>query len=827
MMNEAFIEEQGRTSAFDAATAQFSLYGAGINKKESQTPHKQGTLSDAIKWMRSLRIKELTEQLRSIDDPKEQKKFKAEKLPFATFGGTFSYRNAEGLIQRSGLLCFDFDHLDADDEVARVRRLLTADPCLETVLLFTSPRGKGVKWVTYADLENGSHEECYQAVADYLQRTYGLQADPSPKNVASACFLCYDPDLVSCLDQPRLPEAEPDEAKRMVRDVADLLVAKGVDITASYEDWLRLAFALANTLGEEGRAIFHNLSRANSGYDYGECDKKYSNCLKTARGGVTYKSLLHMAKQAGVELPEPYRHAFNLHTGFEAIKSLRPQRPKGQTAKNGQKAEKIAKNDFLGNEWPNGHLAFLAFPEGYTFSDKIAPADWPSFCRGILDSQADTVGRDKMMLGALNIISGLPQRSYYSIYDQKKVYTPLYNIIYGGFASKKGDLLSCKQLLHPLKLEMQRANAKAQDDYADQVAQWEAAPKASRGRAPKEPAKKSLFISANSSAAAFYRTLAANEGFGIVFDTEADAMSTMFAKQEYGDYSDLLRKAHHHEECSITRVTDNISIVVDEPCLAVLLTCTGSQLPALLNASNIANGLASRFLFYALPSGQAEFRDVFAHSDLLLDDVFRSMSRPIERLHKALMERRERPIQFVMTQDQQQRFLALFKEMLQEKSALYGEGIDGFIFRLGLECYRYAMVLSLLRRLSSRPEADTPLFDPDEQALACDDRDLGIAVAIVECLVMHTTRVYSVIGQDDSDPFAKAPKQPSAQLKAFYDALPADRDFTTAEATHVAESIQLSARSARRYLGELLSTYQALAQPRRGEYRKARKEAQA
>ena len=56
--------------------------------------------------------------------------------------------------------------------------------------------------------------------------------------------------------------------------MADLLVALGVDITASYEDWLRLAFALANTLGEEGRTIFHNLSRANSGYDYEECDKK-------------------------------------------------------------------------------------------------------------------------------------------------------------------------------------------------------------------------------------------------------------------------------------------------------------------------------------------------------------------------------------------------------------------------------------------------------------------------------------------------------------------------------------------------------------------------
>ena len=112
--------------------------------------------------------------------------------------------------------------------------------------------------------------------------------------------------------------------------------------------------------------------------------QKYNNYLKAARGGVAYKNLLQLAKQAGVELYEPYRHAFNLHTGFETIRPLR---------------------------------------EGYTFSDKIAPADWPSFCRGILDCQADTVGCDKMMLDAQNNISGLPQHSY--------------NILCCGFASKK------------------------------------------------------------------------------------------------------------------------------------------------------------------------------------------------------------------------------------------------------------------------------------------------------------------------------------------------------------------------------------------------------
>ena len=92
-------------------------------------------------------------------------------------------------------------------------------------------------------------------------------------------------------------------------------------------------------------------------------------------------------------------------------------------------------------------MAFLAFPEGYTFSDKIAPADWPSFCQGILDSQADTVGRDKMMLGAQDNISRFSQHSYFSICC--------------GFASKKGatnyPASSCCPLPSPLrKMSSQR-----------------------------------------------------------------------------------------------------------------------------------------------------------------------------------------------------------------------------------------------------------------------------------------------------------------------------------------------------------------------------------
>lgn len=96
----------------------------------------------------------------------------------------------------SGLLCFDFDHLGGNENLWKARHLLEQDRYFETMLMFTSPRGDGVKWVTHIDLSRGSHEKWYRAVRNYLLLTYGLEADSAPANVASACFLCWDANMV-------------------------------------------------------------------------------------------------------------------------------------------------------------------------------------------------------------------------------------------------------------------------------------------------------------------------------------------------------------------------------------------------------------------------------------------------------------------------------------------------------------------------------------------------------------------------------------------------------------------------------------------------------
>lgn len=181
---------------FDATNATFSLFGAGITKPEGQRPYMNGTIKDVLEWMNRPKMMHLTEQLRSIVDEKEQKDFKATKLPFVTFSGQFKYRNEEGLVQHSGLQCFDFDHLDSYQEICRIKAMLMSDPFFSTELMFTSPRGNGLKWVTHIDLGRGSHQQWYLAIRNYLRATYGLEADGAPANVASACFLCYDSELI-------------------------------------------------------------------------------------------------------------------------------------------------------------------------------------------------------------------------------------------------------------------------------------------------------------------------------------------------------------------------------------------------------------------------------------------------------------------------------------------------------------------------------------------------------------------------------------------------------------------------------------------------------
>ena len=618
-----------------------------------------------------------------------------------------------------------------------------------------------------------------------------------------------------------------DQAFSEITKTVKVLVERNIDITADYNNWLTLGFALADGLGESGRSLYHDLSRMNAEYDYAECDRKYNNCLQGKRKGVTIRSFFYMAKEAGIDISQIAKEYRSSNSCVATKVNTYANNATMPTDTTTTKTGKIEDSKDLDKDMPSDTLAQLAQLPDMTFTDKIKREDWPTFCLPILDSQDEPVGRDKMILGSLSIISGILPKSLYSIYYRRRVYPSHYTIIYGGFASKKGDLEACRKLLEPVKQQMRQQYEQERADYELALTKWENAPKASRDKMPEAPTLRSPFIPANSSASAVYRALAANGGWGEIFDTEADTLTNMLSKKEYGDFSDLLRKAHHHEECSMSRVGERLFIEISEPRLSVLLTCTESQLPPLLAHANFVNGLASRFLFYALQNNSVEFLDVFEGSDRPIEDTYKELGEQLFVLYQALQERIAHPIQFMLSKAQQAAFLRTFKDMLKEHHELFGAEIAGFIYRLALECYRITMMLTALRRLSERLETGECLFDENEQALCCDDRDFHIALTIIEFLVKHTVRIYEVFSQRQESPFQKADKKNAEQVQKLYTALPNGCEFTTAETMEIAQRLQIPERTAKRYLSQMVKDYKVLDQPRQGVYQKKGKEVQS
>lgn len=647
-------------------------------------------------------------------------------------------------------------------------------------------------------------------------------------------------DTVDCVSADDVAYAPSDTRSDAVR-IVNVLAARHIDITETYKQWVSVAFALISEFGEQGREMFHMLSRQNSRYQYEESDRKFSSCLKSHGSGITIKTIFHLAKEAGVELAN---HENYLHEERRTGMSTPPTPP---TPPCGGNNENIENSTVLGcfNEFGGvAELAELAdFPSephlsvtGYTFSDKLPLEDLPAFLAPIYEVHDNSVDRDKMLLGALNIISGLMGGAngtadchcgIYGLYDARRVYAPLYNIVYGAAGSSKGEIAFCKRIAAPVKQEMRRQYEYEKQQYEQQMAQYEAQgkgkAKADRGEAPKEPPYRDPFVPGNSSSSAVYRAMDANGGWGMMFETEADTVSAMIAS-DYGNYSDLMRKAHHHEPISMNRVTDRIHIDIDEPKLSVFLTCTPGQLSALFTASSFENGLGSRILFYEMPEEKATFHDVFARKDEPLEETYRRMGDAFLPLYHELRERKDSPLQFVMSSAQQQQFLAAFGSMLHEQSGMLGSGITAFIYRLALEGFRYAMVLTALRRLSEWTaipvtQKEGGIFRPDERALVCDDRDFRSAMTIVGSLVNHTTRVYAVLAKENDNPFAKIGVSLSAEEQSVYRSLP-ETEFKTSDFKAVAQRVDIPLRSAERMLSKFCNVYRIISPVRYGFYRK-------
>ena len=290
-------------------------------------------LDEVAELIRSSLLEAQTSFLRSITDKAEARSYKGRSLPYITPSGVFAYCNDESLIKHSNVLCID---LDGVEDVEALKQRLIADGHFVTLMAFRSPSGNGLKWFILIDLSLCDHHTWFHAVRNYLLETYSdclteKMVDRQCQNLSRACFLCYDPaaylnqgsldaklsfnpdEWVKKTQEPpkpvvnRQPSANsqplhPMEELAKARAVTRELLRKGANIADDYGDYLKLGFALANGLGNDGRELYHQLCSQSTKYRESDCERKWQQCLRQNDGRTTLATFYNMAKQAGVDL---------------------------------------------------------------------------------------------------------------------------------------------------------------------------------------------------------------------------------------------------------------------------------------------------------------------------------------------------------------------------------------------------------------------------------------------------------------------------------------------------------------------------------------------
>jgi len=310
----------------------FSFFKGGIKITK---PSKDIGFKEAVELIGSDTYKENIEKLRSVADNKSTYEVYKGGLDYFTFSGTFKKRNNESLIKHSGIIGLDLDpyrkNKGLEPELTNPRLIkdfigvgsdLQKD--VHVFMCFISPSGTGYK--VLVKINPKAHKESFDQIKAYFFNTYQLNLDAGVNDVARACFVSHDPDIyfneksetykVEAAAPKEPVEKEPKDIPThqitgvelrsntdRAKYVAEQVERDRIDITADYDDWLKIGFSLA-TMGEDGRAIFHRVSYFHVNYKQEEADKKFDDFLKNGRFKTPAK-FFAIAKLHGLLIAKP------------------------------------------------------------------------------------------------------------------------------------------------------------------------------------------------------------------------------------------------------------------------------------------------------------------------------------------------------------------------------------------------------------------------------------------------------------------------------------------------------------------------------------------
>lgn len=256
-------------------------------------------------------------RLRAVFD-KEKRNALKRSLPQATISGVFSPTRAKNnLSQHSGLICVDIDAKDNPDilDWETLKQDLSVLPQIAYCALSVS--GKGLFLVIPLRYPEKHLQQFRQLQIDF--RKMGIMIDSACSDITRLRCLSYDEHPIInenatlyegvYVEKPKhksFPTCFIYEGENTSAEVAVCcrkIQQCGIDITASYDDWLKVGCALA-TLGESGRSLFHICSRQNAKYNAAKTDKMFIDLLRRNYQQVNIGTFFWMCKQYGITTKE-------------------------------------------------------------------------------------------------------------------------------------------------------------------------------------------------------------------------------------------------------------------------------------------------------------------------------------------------------------------------------------------------------------------------------------------------------------------------------------------------------------------------------------------
>jgi hypothetical protein len=324
-------------------------------------------------------------------------------------------------------------------------------------------------------------------------------------------------------------------------------------------------------------------------------------------------------------------------------------------------------------------------------------------------------GREKeiVLLSSLGVLSScLP--NIYGYYDGHVVYPNLYILIIAPAASLKGAMNYSRPLIeqiHAFLLKKSKENSNS---------------KVSNKRAIIK------LLPANTSSAEIYAYMNSSIDGVLIFESEADTLSKMF-KNDWSNYSDILRKAFHHEAMTMARKGDNVFLEVREPKLSLVISGTPEQLKPLIISTE--NGLFSRFLIYSF-NDITPFKNVFDKElNIRLKD-FEIASNIILELYKKLSKRTTK-ILFEFTDEQEKSFFKEFSSLQNKMIDNQSDELLPNMRRHGLIMFRICMIITVLRNMDSIN---------NEKVLICSEDDYQTGLKIIKQSLNDLMENYINIG---------------------------------------------------------------------------------